>query len=76
LIGDAAWDDCKRCSVHTLTGIFAKAQGISSSTLAMGQRLIDLERLVELRIEFYPKLDDLARGRLPLAPICFVTPKG
>ena len=33
---------CKRCSAYTLTGIFAKAQGISSSTFAMGQRLTSL----------------------------------
>ena len=38
--------------------------------------LIDLERLVDLWIEFYPKLDDLARDRLPLTPIYFLTPKG
>jgi restriction system protein len=37
--------------------------------------LIDLNRLVELWIEFYSKLDDLARERLPLTPIYFLTPK-
>jgi restriction system protein len=37
--------------------------------------LIDLERLVDLWIEFSPKLDDLARERLPLTPIYFLTPK-
>lgn len=37
--------------------------------------LIDLERLVDLWIEFYPKLDSLARERLPLTPIYFLTPK-
>jgi restriction system protein len=37
--------------------------------------LIDLERLVDLWVEFYPKLDDLARERLPLTPIYFLTPK-
>jgi restriction system protein len=37
--------------------------------------LIDLKRLVELWIEFYSKLDDLARERLPLTPIYFLTPK-
>jgi restriction system protein len=36
--------------------------------------LIDLKRLVELWIEFYNKLDDLARERLPLTPIYFLTP--
>jgi restriction system protein len=38
--------------------------------------LIDLDRLVELWIEFYPKLDDLARDRLRLTPIHFLTPRG
>ena len=37
--------------------------------------LIDLERLVDLWIEHYPKLDDLARDRLPLSPIYFVRPR-
>ena len=36
--------------------------------------LIDLERLVELWIEFSSKLDDRARQRLPLTPIHFLTP--
>jgi restriction system protein len=38
--------------------------------------LIDLDRLVELWVEFYPKLDDLARDRLRLTPIYFLTPRG
>lgn len=37
--------------------------------------LIDLNRLVELWIEFYNKLDNLARERFPLTPIYFLTPK-
>jgi restriction system protein len=37
--------------------------------------LIDLTRLVELWIEFYAKLDDIARDRLPLTPIHFLTAK-
>jgi restriction system protein len=37
--------------------------------------LIDLERLVDLRIEAYGKLDDKARRRLPLSPIYFLTPE-
>lgn len=36
--------------------------------------LIDLDRLVDLWIQFYPKLDDSARSRLPLTPIYFLTP--
>jgi restriction system protein len=38
--------------------------------------LIDLERLVDLWIEAYAKLDDRARRRLPLSPIYFLTPEG
>jgi restriction system protein len=37
--------------------------------------LIDLERLVDLWIEAYGKLDDKARRRLPLSPIYFLTPE-
>jgi restriction system protein len=38
--------------------------------------LIDLERLFDLWVEFYPKLDELARERLPVTPIYFITPRG
>jgi len=37
--------------------------------------LIDLERLVDLWVEAYGKLDDKARRRLPLSPIYFLTPE-
>lgn len=37
--------------------------------------LINLEQFVELWIEFYRKLDELARDRLRLTPIYFLTPK-
>ena len=38
--------------------------------------LIDLERLFELWKEFYRKLDEQARERLPITPIYFITPRG
>ncbi len=38
--------------------------------------LIDLEKLIDLWTEFYPKLDDIARDRLRLTPIYFLTPRG
>jgi restriction system protein len=38
--------------------------------------LVDLERLFDLWIEFYPKLDEAARRRLPLRPIHFLAPEG
>ena len=37
--------------------------------------LIDLERLVDLWVSAYGKLDDKARRRLPLTPIYFLTPE-
>lgn len=38
--------------------------------------LIDLERLFDLWIEYYSKLDDAARRRFPLRPIYFLAPEG
>jgi restriction system protein len=37
--------------------------------------LINVERLVELWIESYDKLDQKSRQRLPLSPIYFLTPE-
>lgn len=37
--------------------------------------LIDLERLVDLWVQFEKQLDDAARQRLPLSPIYFLSPK-
>jgi restriction system protein len=38
--------------------------------------LVDLERLFDLWVEFYPKLEEAARRRLPLRPIHFLAPEG
>ena len=38
--------------------------------------LVDLERLFDLWVEFYSKLDEPARRRLPLRPIHFLAPEG
>lgn len=38
--------------------------------------LIDLERLFDLWIEYYAKLEDAARRRFPLRPIYFLAPEG
>jgi len=38
--------------------------------------LIDLERLVELWTEYYGKLDEGAKRRMPLRPIFFLAPEG
>lgn len=37
--------------------------------------LVDLERFFELWIEYYPKLSELARQRLPIKPVYFLAPK-
>jgi restriction system protein len=38
--------------------------------------LINAERLFDMWTEFYPKLDDTARARLPIKPIYFLAPEG
>jgi restriction system protein len=38
--------------------------------------LVDLERLFDLWVEFYPNLKDDARRRLPVRPIYFLAPEG
>jgi restriction system protein len=38
--------------------------------------LVDLDRLFDLWVEFYPKLEEAARRRLPLRPIHFLAPEG
>lgn len=64
------------------TGLFVSIGGFTRGAQEAARKqerrkitLIDLNRLVELWIEFYSKLDDLARERLPLTPIYFLTPK-
>lgn len=37
--------------------------------------LVDLERLFDLWVEHYPKLDEASRRRLPLQPIWFLAPE-
>lgn len=37
--------------------------------------LVDLERLFDLWVEYYPKLNEEARSRLPLRPIHFLAPE-
>jgi len=62
-------------------GLFVTISGFTkdASDFARAQEkrkitLIDLERLVELWIQFYGKLDDRARQRFALTPIYFLTP--
>jgi restriction system protein len=63
-------------------GLFVSTGGFTrdAETFARNQErrkitLIDSERLIELWIEFYGKLDDKARTRMPLTPIYFLTPQ-
>ncbi|WP_034299340.1 restriction endonuclease [Herbaspirillum sp. RV1423] len=62
-------------------GLFVSTGGFTrdAETLARMQEtrkitLIDMNRLTDLWIEFYGKLDEQARQRLPLTPIYFLTP--
>ena len=58
------------------TGGFTRdAEDFARSQERRKVTLINLERLLELWIRYYPKLDDLARVRLPLTPIYFLTPQ-
>jgi restriction system protein len=58
----------------TLAGFTKDAAAYARSQERRKITLIDLERLVDLWIEFSSKLDDRARQRLPLTPIHFLTP--
>jgi restriction system protein len=58
------------------TGGFTKdAADFARSQERRQVTLIDLERLVDLWIEHYGRLDELAKRRLPLTPIYFLTPE-
>ncbi|AHG89836.1 restriction endonuclease [Gemmatirosa kalamazoonensis] len=63
-------------------GIFVNAGGFTRdaedearSQHARRVTLVDLERLVDLWVEHYARLDEAARRRLPLQPIYFLAPE-
>ena len=63
-------------------GLFVSTGGFTKDAEEAARRqtnrkitLIDLDRLVELWIESYRKLDEKARQKLPLTPIYFLTPE-
>lgn len=58
----------------TLSGFTRDASDFARTQERRKVTLIDLERLVELWIQFYGRLDDRARQRFALTPIYFVTP--
>ncbi|SRR6266851_1881298 len=64
-------------------GLFVSTGGFTTDalTLARSQEkrkitLIDLDRLLDLWIEHYKALDEIAKRRLPLRPIYFLAPAG
>ncbi|WP_371419809.1 restriction endonuclease [Tardiphaga sp.] len=62
--------------LYVSTGGFTKdAEEAARRQTARKITLIDLNRLVDLWIEAYEKLDEKARRRLPLSPIYFLTPE-
>jgi restriction system protein len=63
-------------------GIFISIGGFTPDALAEARAqenrritLIDLERLFELWVGHYDKLDEVDRQRLPLQPVYFLTPE-
>ena len=62
-------------------GIFVSSGGFTSDAiiharnLARHIELIDLDRLIELWVQFYDKLKDEEKTLLPLTPIYFLTPE-
>ncbi len=71
LLGD---DDL---GIFVSTGGFTKdAQETARTQEKRKVTLIDLERLFDLWVEQYPKLQDEDRRRLPIQPIYFLAPEG
>jgi restriction system protein len=58
----------------SIGGFTRDAEAFARSQESRKITLINLDKLVELWIQFYPKLKDDARRRLPLTPIYFLTP--
>jgi restriction system protein len=63
-------------------GIFVAAGGFTKDAEEFARHqakrhvtLVSLERLFDLWVEFYPRLTDSARRRLPLSPVYFLTAK-
>ena len=63
--------------LYVSTGGFTRdAEDAARKQTSRKITLIDLERLVDLWIEAYGKLDEKSRRRFPLSPIYFLTPEG
>lgn len=59
----------------TLAGFTKDAESFARSQERRKITLVDFDRLIELWVEHYSKLDDVARNRLRLTPIYFLTPE-
>jgi restriction system protein len=59
----------------SIGGFTREAEGDARKQTNRKVTLINFDRLVELWIQAYPKLDQKARQRLPLSPIYFLTPE-
>jgi restriction system protein len=60
----------------SLGGFTKDAQEEARTQAKRKVTLVDLARLFDLWVEYYPKLKDEARRRLPLRPIHFFAPEG
>lgn len=68
--------DADDVGLYVSTGGFTRdAEDAARRQTGRKITLIDLERLLDLWIEAYDKLDEKARRRLPLSPIYFLTPE-
>jgi restriction system protein len=59
----------------TTSGFTKDAQDEARTQEKRKVTLLDLERLLDLWVQYYGKLDDAARRRLPLQPIYFLAPE-
>ncbi len=59
----------------TTAGFTKDAQDEARTQEKRKVTLVDLEKLFDLWVEHYAKLDDVARRRLPLQPIHFLAPE-
>jgi restriction system protein len=59
----------------TTSGFTKDAQDEARTQEKRKVTLLDLERLLDLWVQYYEKLDDSARRRLPLQPIYFLAPE-
>lgn len=63
--------------IFVSTGGFTKdAQETARSQERRKITLVDSERFFDLWVEYYGKLEDAARRKLPIQPIYFLAPEG